>query len=1138
MKNSKNKRIAVILLSLIMMLTMMPSAAFGAGEDGASGGPAAGAETGNTAGTENQTAGNEDTDTAGETGNNSGTDGNTADATGTQAGNSDNTDGTSGTGNQTAGNEGTDTAGDNTGNTAGSGDQTAGNADTNGNAADANGTQAGAGANNGSTAGTDDQAVGETEGDTEVLAAAAGDSIYPDGFTMSIPVLKINVTKGKGKEATETGKAAIDAMNASDDHSYKCTGTMDVEVPDGFKYADQAADTELRSMTGLKIDYIRGRGNSTWAHEGKRPYKVKLKDETSLLGMQANKHWALIANAFDPSMMRNRITYWIGRELNMEFTPEAVPVDVFIGSDADGDGDGKPDGYEYYGCYLLTHIPKNYVKINEPAESVTDGIALTGGYLMSMMQKGDTSDVFVTRREESIQNILPSYDKEIDEDAYDNETQKEYIRKYVQEAEDSLFDGEVADDSDPSGYRELDYHDYFDMYSAALYWMMQFFTDNGDAYSTGSSYFYKTRDTDSAKGKIYWGPLWDFDFAWNYGIESPDEDTNIVMGWMVAMLGNKDGEFIELSRDKWNNELRPALVKITENGGMLDKYYAETVTAQGCDYALNHEKYSRTTDEGKTEEDLAKDYKGAVEDLRDWINKRIIRMDRLMGQEIEDFSHAVYVRSSKDDKHPQVFYVRNNDFFRLTPEDPPEKPGYIFLGYYTDDTDEELQELCIRKDTDATAKYVKKEDATKLEKIYFARNDVCKTLETKEFTPDYKCFPEDAQDKTIIWTSSDESVATVDKSGVVTFIKEGKTVITARLSGGTSKSYNLTITNDQKDPEKVIIEGGTIYLKPGEIGELKYRITPSDSEYELYIQAEDDEVVYADEYGLLYAKKQGRTRVKVTAEYFVPGKGEDPGDWKTVTAGVTVVVTDEGGSISTDVEADGISGSASNLAEVVHAVLTDEEKERLAAGENVRLWLSMKALGESAVPGQDRQILSAYREKYGLTSGQYMDLSLFKKIGDDEPQAIHDSVVPVKFDVNIPDGLKLKGADANGTVTNADGTSTTRTFYLVRVHDGAADCVAKGTGSKLECASSLYSTYQLTYRDETGDDKAVPVIDDDSADAASDKDKASSSKSVKTGDETFLILWIAVLLVALVLGFVMLIIYKKNLDKRDKSDRE
>ena len=1075
--NRKN-RIAVILLSLIMVLTMMPSASFAAGEDQA------------VVGNEAAAAGS-DTPVTEEDGNN--TEEKLQEETGAANSNSSET----ADNNEDTQKEDQDNKEEN----------------------------------------TEEYQTDAADGSAEMVPEkmtkeeATADSFYPDGFTRSIPVLKINVTRGKGK-ATETGKAAIDEMNASEDHSYKCAGTMDVEVPDGFKYADQAAGTELRSMTGLKVDYIRGRGNSTWSHKGKRPYKIKLKDDTSLLGMQANKHWALIANAFDPSMMRNRITYWIGRQLNMEFTPEAVPVDVFIGSDADGDGDGKPDGYEYYGCYLLTHIPKNLIKIDEPAESVKDGKALTGGYLLSMMQDSESEDVFVTNKEESLQNILPSYDRELNEDAYVNDTQKNYIRKYVQEAEASLFEGETADDSDPSGYRKLDYHDYFDMDTAALYWMMQFFTDNGDAYSTGSSYFYKTRDTDSAKGKIYWGPLWDFDFAWNYGLESPYEDTNTVMGWMVAMLGNRDGEFIELSRDKWNNELRPALVNITKDGGLLDKYYEETVTAQGCDYALNHEKYSRTTEEGEVEEDLAKDYRKAVEDLRDWIIKRTDRMDKLMGQEIEDFSHAVYVKSSKDDKHPQVFYVRDHFFFNWTPEDPPEKDGYIFIGYYTDDTSEKLDELCIRKDTYATAKYVKKEDATKLKEIYFARNDVCRTLETKEFTPDYKCFPEDAEDKTIIWTSSDESVATVDKSGVVTFIREGKTVITAHLSGGTSKSYNLTITDDIKNPEKIIIEGGTIYLKPGETGELKYKVTPSDSEYELSIEPDDFDIVEADEYGCLYAKKQGRTRVNVTAEYYMPGEGDDTGDWVTVTAGCTVVVTDEGGSIITDVEAEGISGSASNLGEVAHAVLTAEEKELLAAGENIKVWLEMNALEEGNVPAEDRELVLGYMDKYGLTAGKYIDISLFKKVGENDAEAVHDSKVPVRFTITIPEELKLKNADADGRGTNEAGESVIRTFYLLRVHDGKTECIAKGTGDKIECSSSHFSTYMLSYRDENAGDEAVPVTDDDS-DGGS-----SSSKTVKTGDSSFLLLWIAVLVIAVLLGGIMLALYRKNLDRTDKNDRE
>ena len=225
------------------------------------------------------------------------------------------------------------------------------------------------------------------------ISAYAEDEDVRDQVPLSIPRVVLNINEGK---------AGIDAMNADEDHNTSCTGTMDVIVPEGFSYVDAASDTPLESQTGLKLDYIRGRGNSTWDHDGKRPYKVKLDKKTSVLGMEKNKNWALIANAYDKSMMRNRITYWMGRQLGMEFTPEAFPVDVFIGSEA--------DGYEYYGSYLLTHIPKNYVDIDQPEADATEEESLTGGYLLSMMQDSESRDVFVTTKHESLQNIDPTFD--------------------------------------------------------------------------------------------------------------------------------------------------------------------------------------------------------------------------------------------------------------------------------------------------------------------------------------------------------------------------------------------------------------------------------------------------------------------------------------------------------------------------------------------------------------------------------------------------------------------------------------------------------------------------------------------------------------------------------------------------------
>jgi LPXTG-motif cell wall-anchored protein len=43
---------------------------------------------------------------------------------------------------------------------------------------------------------------------------------------------------------------------------------------------------------------------------------------------------------------------------------------------------------------------------------------------------------------------------------------------------------------------------------------------------------------------------------------------------------------------------------------------------------------------------------------------------------------------------------------------------------------------------------------------------------------------------------------------------------------------------------------------------------------------------------------------------------------------------------------------------------------------------------------------------------------------------------------------------------------------------------------------------------------------------------------VKTGDTSFLLLWVAVLVMAVLLGIIMLVIYRKNLDKKDEKDRE
>ena len=66
-----------------------------------------------------------------------------------------------------------------------------------------------------------------------------------------------------------------------------------------------------------------------------------------------------------------------------------------------------------------------------------------------------------------------------------------------------------------------------------------------------------------------------------------------------------------------------------------------------------------------------------------------------------------------------------------------------------------------------------------------------------------KIIPEDADDKTIIWTSEDEDTVSVNSSGRITGKKEGKvTVIAKAVDGGAEARCIVTVINPKPDPGK------------------------------------------------------------------------------------------------------------------------------------------------------------------------------------------------------------------------------------------------------------------------------------------------------------------------------------------------
>ena len=276
----------------------------------------------------------------------------------------------------------------------------------------------------------------------------------------SIPVLYFELDENKG---------SIRDMNISVDKSAECSGSLNLLIPEG--YDCEYLDGKVESADSLDVKYIRGRGNSTWIGSPKKPYKFKLEEAYDFFGMGKNKSWALIANSFDDSMVRNRITYWLGSQLGLSYTPQCVTVELVLND-------------RYYGTYSLSEtveIGEGRVEIDELSDEDEKEPDITGGYIISAGSIADEEEEakFYTQNGMLFINDEPNA---IDEGTGE---QIDYIRDYVQQTEDVICSDDFKDKNGKS------YTEYIDIDSMINYWWVQCFSSNPDAFVTSSTFFYK-----------------------------------------------------------------------------------------------------------------------------------------------------------------------------------------------------------------------------------------------------------------------------------------------------------------------------------------------------------------------------------------------------------------------------------------------------------------------------------------------------------------------------------------------------------------------------------------------------------------------------------------------------------------------
>lgn len=116
------------------------------------------------------------------------------------------------------------------------------------------------------------------------------------------------------------------------------------------------AENGAVSLSGAPLQYVKGRGNSTWeSGNGKKPFNLKYEKKTDLFGMGAAKKWCLLANAFDPTLLRNTAALTLARLLGVDYAVDSKAADLYM------------DGI-YMGSYLLCEsvgVGENRVAIRD-----------------------------------------------------------------------------------------------------------------------------------------------------------------------------------------------------------------------------------------------------------------------------------------------------------------------------------------------------------------------------------------------------------------------------------------------------------------------------------------------------------------------------------------------------------------------------------------------------------------------------------------------------------------------------------------------------------------------------------------------------------------------------------------------------
>lgn len=425
----------------------------------------------------------------------------------------------------------------------------------------------------------------------------------------------------------ETGSGSTENMdkdkNNSDDGIFVCM--------DEKGYVDSASD----------ISQMRAKGQSSF-DMAKKNYKLKLKKGNSILGMDSDKEYILIANALDASKLRNAMAFSLAKELDVPCVTEYRYVDLYV-------------NHKYYGNYMLCQpIDKKYrVK--------------TSGSEKSFLLETETFKERL-KPEATYLDRGNDYYLEIVEPSKPNEALVEYATEVFDKLDEIIY-GLKEEDS------LLELSKYADVDSFVSAYVMNALTNDIDSGSHSTFCFY-----DDKTEKMYMGPIWDYDKAWGNqkAINGDIRLCSYSYRWPEKL--GENAEFRSLVLDKLKSVEAYIYDMQDKEAGALGDYI---LASYEMDRVVNGNAIESVVDTG--------DFEGNRDYLLDYfIREYEFTLDRV--QNVKD-----YCKIQFQDNTGRVMYLKKGESLGEESLDYLKKM-YKTSGFVMEDGEEILPSTIVEKD--------------------------------------------------------------------------------------------------------------------------------------------------------------------------------------------------------------------------------------------------------------------------------------------------------------------------------------------------------------------------------------------------------------------------------------------------------